>query len=189
MRILRMKIIAVVGMPGCGKSTVLDHMQSKGIPFFNMGDVVTKIEPERRGIKQISEDVEHKIRTELREKLGPAAIAIRTAEEVKNRFKNAKVVAIGGIHSPAEVNHFKKEFGSDFFIVCIDCSEKTRLGRLKKRSYRALDEKAFWHREEWEHSVGIDEVMKNADVHISNEGTQAELISQTDALLSKLKLA
>lgn len=181
-----MKIIAVVGMPGCGKSTMLDHMQSKGIPFFNMGDVVTKIEPEKRGIKQISEGIEHKIRTELREKLGPAAIAIRTAEEVKSRFKNEKVIAIGGIHSPAELNHFRKEFGNDFFIVCIDCSEKTRLERLKKRSHRPLDEKAFWHREEWEHSVGIDEAMRSANVHINNEGSKEALIKQTDAIIKGL---
>lgn len=184
-----MKIIAVVGMPGSGKSTMLDYMQSKGVSFFNMGDVVTKIEPEKRGITQISEQIEHSIRTELREKLGPAAIAIRTAEEVKNRYKGAKVVAIGGIHSPAELDHFKKEFGSDLFIVCIDCREATRLERLKKRGYRSLDEKAFWHREEWEHSVGIDTVMSAANVHLSNEGDPASLIKQTEELMKKLKLA
>lgn len=96
------------------------------------------------------------------------------------------MIAIGGIHSPAELNHFRKEFGNDFFIVCIDCSEKTRLERLKKRSHRPLDEKAFWHREEWEHSVGIDEAMRSANVHINNEGSKEALIKQTDAIIKGL---
>lgn len=186
MRKIHMKIIAVVGMPGSGKSTVLDRLAAKGIPVFNMGDVVTKIEPKIRGIKESSEAVEHKIRTELREKLGMAAIAIRTVEEVRKQFKDAKVVAIGGIHSPAELNHFKKEFGSNLFSICLDCSPETRLTRKKIRQERPVNEEEFWHREKWEKSVGIDEVMGSANIHVDNEGTQEKLILQIDSILEEL---
>ena len=181
-----MKIITVVGMPGSGKSTVLDRLHARGIPIFNMGDIVTKFEPSKRGIKESSEAIEHKIRTELREMLGPAAIAIRTVEEIKKQFKNSAVVAIGGIHSSDELNYFKKEFGSNLFSICLDCSPTTRLDRKKIRKERPVNESEFWHREDWEKSVGIDYVMENADIHINNERTISDLLSQIDSILEEL---
>ena len=44
-----MKVFAVAGMPGAGKSTVMDRVKSEGFFVIRMGDLVME-EARRRGI-------------------------------------------------------------------------------------------------------------------------------------------
>lgn len=165
-----MKILVIVGMPGSGKTEALKLIEKQGIPFFNMGDVVTKIEPKKRGIKKINEYIEDEIRMDLRKRLGPAAIAIVTTDEVEKM--NADIVAISGIHSFAELNYFKEKFGGGFTIIAIQASTKLRSKRSAKRKIRPLSKEEFEHREhEYAKNFEIQKIMEKADYKINNEGT------------------
>ena len=76
-----MRVIAIVGMPGSGKTEAVKQFEKQGISSFNMGDVVTRIEPAKRGITKLDAYTETEIRMDIRKKLGPAAVAIITAED------------------------------------------------------------------------------------------------------------
>ncbi len=165
-----MKIIGIAGLPGSGKTEALEIFKSKGIPVFNMGDVVTKIEAKKRGVKKLNETTEHEIRTDLRKKYGEDAIAIMTSQEIEKTKSN--VAAIAGIHSFSEINYFKKRFGS-VVIIAIEASKETRLKRLSKRKIRSLTKEEFEQREAHDR-YDIPEIMKKADYKVSNDGAMKE---------------
>ena len=180
-----MKVVAIVGMPGSGKSEALKAIEKSGVPVFNMGDVVTRIEPEKRGIKQIDEYKENEIRRDIRKKFGPAAIAVVIAEEIEKM--DTDIVAIGGLHSFPELEYFRKKF-NDFHIISIEASKETRFKRLLKREYRALDKEAFEHREKkYSEDFDIAEIMEKAEYKIDNERSLEELQKQIDEILNKIK--
>lgn len=181
-----MKVICIVGMPGSGKSEVLDIFKENGIPTFNMGDVVTRIEPESRGITEVNEYVESEIREDIRKKLGPAAVAIRTVEEVRKMVSDT--VAIAGIHSFEELEYFKKELDQDFVLVSVECSKDVRRLRISVRADRPMSSDEFEHREKkYSEIFDVAKVMERADISIDNNGTKEELKSQVEDVIGKLK--
>jgi dephospho-CoA kinase len=180
-----MKVIVIVGMPGSGKTEALKIIAEAGIPVFNMGDVVTKIEPEKRGIKEIDEYVENKIRRDIRKKLGPAAVAVVSTEEVEKM--NTEIVAIGGLHSFPELSYFKEKFGDDLHLIAIASPGETRFKRLSRRGYRKLDKEAFEHREKrYSEDFNIPAIMEQAEYKISNEGSLEDFKKAVEKVLADI---
>ncbi|MEE9406351.1 MAG: AAA family ATPase [Candidatus Aenigmarchaeota archaeon] len=181
-----MKVVCLVGMPGSGKNEVLNVFEKHGIPTFNMGDIITKIEPEARGITEINEYVESEIREDIRKKLGPAAVAIRTVEEV--RKLGSDTVAIAGIHSFEELEYFKKELGEDFTLVAVECNRDIRRIRLSVRAERAMSADEFEHREKnYSEIFDVAKLIEQADISLDNNGTKEELVAQAEKLISEIK--
>ena len=165
-----MRVLAIVGMPGAGKTEALNVIAEKGIAVFNMGNVVTRIEPEKRGIKEINEDIENEIRRDIRKKMGPSAVAIVTTEEIEKM--DTKTIAIVGLHSFTEVEYFKERFGNDFHLISVESSKEIRFKRVSKREYRALDKEAFENRERrYLEDFEIPGLMEQAEYKIRNEGS------------------
>jgi len=180
-----MKVLAIVGMPGSGKTEALNAIAEKGIPVFNMGNVITKIEPKKRGIEKIDEYKENEIRRDIRKKLGPAAVAVVIAEEVEKT--NADIVAIGGLHSFAEMDYFKERFGSDFHLIAIEASKETRFKRLSERGHRKLYKDAFEHREKrYSEDFDIPAIMEQAEYKISNEGSLEDFKKEVKKTLDEV---
>lgn len=167
---IKMKIIAIVGLPGSGKSEALEVLKSKGIPVFNMGDVITKIEAKKRGIKKLSEPEEHKMRVGLRKEFGEDAIAMLASTEIEKM--KTKIVAIGGIHSFDEIEYFKKRFG-EVAIVAIQAGRETRMKWLSKRSIRPLTKEEFEQREIHDR-YDIPEIIEKSDYKVKNDGALKE---------------
>jgi len=180
-----MRIIAIVGMPGSGKTEALKLIENQGIPSFNMGEVVTKIEPKKRGIKKINEYIEDEIRMGLRKKFGPAAVAAVTTEEVIKI--SAKTVAIAGLHSFAELNYFKEKFGNAFTLIAIQASPEIRSKRSAKRKIRPLSKEEFAHRErKYAKNFEIQKIMEKADYKISNEGTVEQFRQEVKRVIKEI---
>ena len=180
-----MKVIAIVGMPGSGKTEALNAIAEKGIPVFNMGDVITKIEPRKRGIEKTDEYIENEIRKDIRKKFGPAAVAIIIAEKVEKT--NAGIAAIGGLHSFPELEYFRQKF-NDFHLIAIEASMETRFKRLSKRKYRKLDKAAFEHREKrYSEDFDIPAIMEQAEYRISNEASLEDLKTYIEIILDRIK--
>ncbi|MBI2971847.1 MAG: AAA family ATPase [Candidatus Aenigmarchaeota archaeon] len=175
------KIIGIVGMPGSGKTEALHLFKSHGFPVFNMGDVVTRIEPAKRGIRELNEFVEQQIRTDLRRQYGKDAIAMLTSQEVEKI--DADVVVVAGIHSFPEIAYFKKKFGSDFVLIALEADGETRFKRLDSRKVRPLTREEFEHRE-INDRYDIPEIVQQADYTVENEGTLREFQKALEQLIS-----
>ena len=176
------KIIGIVGMPGSGKTEALQIFKERGFAVFNMGDVVTTIEPAKRGIKELNEFIEQQIRTDLRRKHGKDAIAKLTADEVDKL--EAPVVVIAGIHSFDEITYFKKHFG-DFQLIGLEAARETRFKRLDSRKVRPLTREEFEHRE-LNDRYDIPEIVKQADHRVQNEGTLRDFQQRLGKLIDTM---
>jgi len=177
------KILGVTGMPGAGKSLVVEVAKEKGYTVIIMGDEIRE-EAKRRQIPATPENL-GKIMLELREKEGADVVAKRCVWKIKEA-KQEKVV-VEGIRSLNEVEAFKKFF-KNFQLVAVHASPKTRFERLIRR--RRSDDPKNWEnfvkRDLRELNVGIGKVIAVADYMIVNEGTIEEAKKIIRRVLEKI---
>ena len=100
-------LVCLTGMPGAGKSTIAEGLESKGYEIINLGNAV-RDEAKNRNLEASRENL-GKLMLELREKNGPGAIA----ELVKSKIKSstANVLLIDGVRSNDEIQVLRK-FGT-----------------------------------------------------------------------------
>lgn len=163
-------IVCLTGMPGAGKTTIAEALQSKGYDKITMGDAV-RSEATRRKIEPTSENL-GKIMLELRERNGPGAVA----KLIKDQILNSKsdVILIDGVRSIAEVNVLKKI--GKVRILAIHASGDTRFKFLtgRGRSDAPGDRDDFTKRDSREIGVGMSESIALADETISNNNLTIE---------------
>ncbi|HID42281.1 MAG TPA: flagellar hook-basal body complex protein FliE [Archaeoglobaceae archaeon] len=179
-----MKIIAFVGLPLSGKSTAANVARKLGIPVVVMGDVVRE-EVKKRGLELTDENA-GKIASELREEEGMDAIAKRCIPIIKNI--SGHVVVIDGIRGIAEVECFKKEFGDDFILICIDSNIDKRLERAlgRKRSDDISSIEELKQRDERELSWNMDKAMQVCYFTIKNDSGYRKFTNEVEKLLREL---
>ncbi|MFH0749393.1 MAG: AAA family ATPase [Candidatus Gottesmanbacteria bacterium] len=132
-----LKLIAIVGMPGAGKSVAADFFQSKGIPILRFGDQ-TDIGLKEFGLEK-NEKNERWVREKLREELGMAAMAIKIEPRIIEAAKTHAMVVLDGLYSWEEYIVLKKKFPM-LQLLCIYASPKVRRERLQHRAVRPLTE-------------------------------------------------
>jgi dephospho-CoA kinase len=161
-------VLALTGMPGSGKSLVVNITREKGYEIIIMGDVIRE-ENRKRGLAPTPENT-GQVMLELRQKEGPATIAKRCLPRIA-ATKNPKIL-IDGIRSLDEVaelqNHFPK-----LTLIALHASPQTRFSRLLKRD-RPDDPKnwqTFRERDIRELTVGLGNAIAMAENMIINEGT------------------
>ncbi|MFW9988521.1 MAG: AAA family ATPase [Candidatus Odinarchaeota archaeon] len=173
-----MKVIAICGLPGSGKSTAIEAIKDLGI-VVSMGDIVRN-EAKKRKLEP-SDAIIGKIAKEMRETGGAAIIAEKCIELIKDM--SSEVVFVDGVRSLFEVNVFRKLW--KFPIVAIKVDEEKRIKRLFKRG-RSDDPKHFQElkiRDKREREFGQDDVLKNADYIILNNSTINELKKKSRKLI------
>ncbi len=161
-------IVLVTGMPGSGKSVFSRAASDLGLSVVCMGDAVRE-EARRRGLKPTRENL-LRLTKELRERLGPCAVAKLTIKMLQERSGKGRVLVIDGVRSLHEVELFKRSLGR-CVIVAIHTSPRERFNRLRLRG-RADDPKSweeFVERDKLELRLGIGEVIALADVMLVNE--------------------
>lgn len=163
-----MRVIAVVALPGSGKSEAANVAEEMGIPVVTMGDVIRNACRER-GL-ETTEDNMGAVATALREDGGDAAIAEASIPLIENYVESHDTVLVDGIRGIAEVNRFNDVFGDDFSLVSIDVPFETRLERIQTRGRdpTAEDAMALKRRDERELGYGMGEAMQEADFTIEN---------------------
>ena len=78
------KILAIVGMSGSGKSVIVDYLTSKGYPKVYFGGMIYK-EMEKRGIPRTEDgESEKKFREEIRETEGKDWVVRQVIAETKD---------------------------------------------------------------------------------------------------------
>jgi dephospho-CoA kinase len=178
-----MKIVAFAGMPGSGKTAAVKVALDRGIQVLRMGDSVWD-EVKRRDLP-LKAEVVGQVADEMRESHGPDVWARRTLRKVD---PDAKLVVIDGLRSMAELVVFKNALGNDFVVVHIQCPTDVRLERVTGRGREddTASVEAFRARDERELSWGLGEVLEEADVVISNTGTEQELRINVAFLLNDI---
>ena len=183
------QILAFVGAPAAGKTVAAAVAKEIGIPVVTMGDVI-RGELQRRKLS-LSDANAGSIANELREREGMDAIARRCIPRIKDinakegeKAKKSTIV-IDGIRGIAEVETFKKEFGTDFILVKIEAPLVLRYNRIKTRGRGddLLNIEEFKEREEREKRWGMGEAMEKAEKVITNEDSLEEFKEQIKRIL------
>ena len=173
-------IVCITGMPGAGKSTIVNKLQEIGFTKFTLGDGI-RAEAKRRNVDPSGENL-GKIMLEVREKNGPGAVAELIKDSIQNSTQD--VVIIDGVRSIAEIDVLKQI--GDVKLLAIDASPETRFNFLSSRG-RSDDPKTqenFQERDNREISVGLDKSIDIADKTITNRNlTIDELVNSAKKLL------
>ena len=129
------KLIAIVGMPGAGKTVAADFFNAKGIPVLRFGDQ-TDITLKELGLPR-NEKNERFIREKLRKDLGMAAMAIKIEPRILEAAKNNSMIVLDGLYSWEEYIYLKDKF-PEIQLLCIYAPPTIRYIRLGNREIRPL---------------------------------------------------
>jgi len=181
------RALALVGMPGAGKTLCAHHLESRGFFQYRFGSIVVN-EVLRRG-QVINPENERVVREELREKEGMAAIARRALPHLKTALASHSNIIIDGLYSFSEYKILSPELGASMIVVAIVSNRALRYQRLASRIDRPLTAQEAETRDYQE----IERLEKGgpiaiADYTLLNNGDEADLLKSLDVLVDKLGL-
>lgn len=176
------KIIAILGLPGSGKTEAVNYLIKKySWPKVYFGEV-TFDEMKRRGL-EINEKNERLTREDLRAQFGQLIYAQRVIEKIKS-LPNNKNVLVESLYSWPEYLEFKKEFAEDFITVALYASSKVRYARLGNRPTRPLSPQECQSRDYAQiENLSQAGPIAMADYTVGNNGTMDELWLQIDEII------
>jgi len=182
------KILAIVGMCGSGKSTVIEYLTNKGIPKVYFGGVILKAMTEA-GI-EVTPDNERKFREDIREQEGKDFVVKRVVEEVKSLIDaGQKRIVLDGLYTWTEYKVLKKEFPSEenMVVAAVVVPKNLRHRRVADRPVRPLSVQEV-NKRDWTEIENIEKggPIANADYFIDNSGTIEELHERVQALLDEI---
>jgi dephospho-CoA kinase len=177
-----MKIIAIVGMPGSGKSLVSSYLRAKGFPTIRFGEIIVN-EVVNRGW-EVNPKNEQTVREDLRRQLGMDACVQLTLEAIRGHMAEQQTLIIDGLYSFSEYKTLNEEFGDKLIVIAIFTPKALRYQRLAARAERPLTREEAVERDYME----IERIEKGgpiamADFTLINDGTQEKLIQEVDNLL------
>jgi len=159
-------VVGLAGMPGAGKSVVVNVAKTHGYGVVVMGDEVRE-EAKKRGLEPTPENL-GRLMLELRRMDGETVIAKRCVPKIAG-MAEGKVI-VDGVRSLAEVEEFRQHFPR-FVLVAVHASPETRFRRLfhRRRSDDPKSWEVFHERDKRELSVGLGNVIALAEYMIVNE--------------------
>jgi dephospho-CoA kinase len=179
------KVVAIVGMAGAGKSEVASLFEEYGFKKIRFGDITDK-ELRNKGLEP-NEENERYIRQQLRKEHGMAAYAKLNLSSINGSLKSSNVV-LDGLYSWEEYILLKEYYGGQFSTVAVWASAATRHARLAYRTERSLTLEEAANRDKSEiENINKGGPIAMADFTIVNETSLEELEKETERVLSVLK--
>lgn len=182
------KILAIVGMSGSGKSVVVDYLTDKGYPKVYFGGMIYK-EMEKRGIERTEDgESEKKFREMIRETEGADWVVQQVIAETRDLIAaGQKRIILDGVYSWTEYKTLKHEFPGCVTVVAIVVDKNLRYKRVAKRAERAFDKNAIRERDRSE----IENLEKGgpigaADYYVLNNGTKEEMCARINTILKEV---
>ncbi len=176
-----MKIIAIVGMAGSGKSEAAKLFENNGFTRIRFGDITEEILKEKG--MDINEANEKTIRESIRKEHGMAAYAKLNLRKIEEAAKKTKVI-IDGLYSWEEYLFLKEKFGNSLIVLAVYSPPEERYERLSEREIRGLTKEQARTRDK----VEIENLNKGgpiamADYTILNVGTLFDLQNKFDEFM------
>jgi dephospho-CoA kinase len=160
-------VLGLTGMPGSGKSLVVNVAKEQEYEVISMGDIVRE-ETKKRKLELTPENV-GKVMLALRREEGPAVVARRCLPKIA--ASKSKKIIVDGIRSLDEVDELKRNLPK-FTHIGVHAGPETRFERLYNRA-RPDDPKNwedFNERDMRELSVGLGNAIAMAERMIINQG-------------------
>lgn len=165
-------VVGLAGMPGSGKSLVVETARELGYAIVVMGDVIRE-ETVKRGLDLTPHNV-GKVMLQLRADGGVTVVAQKCIPKIEAQASTK--VLVDGLRSLYEVEAFKAHFAK-FSLVAVHASPETRFNRLFSR--RRSDDPSGWEvfrdRDMRELSVGVGNVIAMAEQMIVNDNSVEEI--------------
>src|SRR5579883_136740 len=179
------RILAIVGMPGSGKSVVAAYLKNQGFPMIRFGEIIIR-EVEKRALP-ITPQNERIVREEIRRNQGMDACAQIALPLIKSQLLEHQLVIIDGLYSFSEYKTLKQEFDEELLILAIFTPKNLRYERLALRPSRPLTIKEAEERDFME----IERIEKGgpiamADLTIINDGTEYQLYRNIEAIVEQV---
>jgi dephospho-CoA kinase len=180
-----MKVVAVVGMVGSGKSEIARFFSVKGYTTIRFGDITD--EAVRKQGLPLTEENERPTRERIRQEQGMAVYAKLSVPRIDNALKTSNVV-VDGLYSWEEYIYLKDYYGDKFMVVAVWASPQDRYNRLAGRQKRPLmlREAAGRDRAEIE-NLNKGGPIAMADFTILNTGSMSDLKKQVERIIARLK--
>jgi dephospho-CoA kinase len=179
------RVIALVGMPGSGKSEAAAVIESHGYKRIRFGDITDE------GVKQkglaLNEDSERLVREELRQLKGMAAYAILNLPRIQDALEHSNVV-IDGLYSWEEYKYLKEQLAGNLLVVTVWSPPALRYKRLADRKIRPLSAEQARSRDYAEiENVNKGGPIAMADYIIINNSTLKSLLKQTEDIIKVIR--
>lgn len=181
------KILAIVGMSGAGKSVVVDYLTERGVPKVYFGGMILK-EITKRGI-EITPDNEREFREKIRQDEGKDWVVHQAIAETKDLIAaGQKRIVLDGVYSWTEYKILKHEFpGDQLTFIAVITPKNLRYDRVARRPERPFDAKAIRERDYSE----IENLEKGgpivaADYFLMNDGSIDDLHNKLKKILTEI---
>lgn len=161
-------VVGLGGMPGSGKSLVVEVAKELGYDIVTMGDVVRE-QTRLAGLEPTPANI-GKVMLELRAKEGQYVIAKKCIPKIEAQTSSR--VLIDGLRSLYEADIFKEHF-TGFTLVAVHAPPNVRFERLKirGRSDDPPNYEVFHERDMRELGVGLGSVIAMAEKILVNDNS------------------
>jgi len=179
------RAIALVGMPGSGKTLCAQHLKQRGFFEFRFGGIVVD-EVVRRGLP-INPENERVVREELRRNEGMDVMAKRALPHLRAAFTERNCIVIDGLYSFSEYKTLINQLDAELIVIAIVSPRRVRYERLARRAERPLT----WEEAEARDFQEIEMLEKGgpialADYTLVNDRDPDSLLQALDALVDSL---
>lgn len=179
------RALALVGMPGSGKSSCAQHLERHGFWQYRFGGIVEG-EVRRRGMA-VNPENEKLVREELRTTHGMEAMALKATPALNQALQTRPCIVIDGLYSWSEYKYLRHELHADLTVVAVVCRRELRYQRLAQRPIRPLTA-AEAEARDWAEIENLEKggPIAIADYTLSNDGPIETLLGDLDAVLNAL---
>lgn len=129
-------IIAIVGLPGAGKTEAAHYFKEKNLPIISFGKVINEYIDGHK----LPHDVKthREVRMGLREKHGMEAMAVLNEKNIKEALEKNLIIIIDGLRSWEEYIYLRNIFKNvDIKILALFVDKDIRYRRSLQRHYRS----------------------------------------------------
>jgi dephospho-CoA kinase len=177
-------IIGLAGMPGSGKSLVVENARALGYAAVIMGDVIRE-ETLKLGLELTPQNV-GKVMLQLRADGGNTVVAQKCIPKIEQQTANK--IIIDGLRSLYEVDAFKTHF-TKFNLMAVHAPPEIRFYRLfnRRRSDDPNGWEVFRERDMRELSVGLGNVIAMAEQMVVNDGNYDEVKTRVKDCLQRIE--
>lgn len=179
------KILAIVGLTGAGKSEAVEYVTSKQFPKVYFGGVI--IQAVKDAGLDVTPENEQMMREQLRVEEGKDVVVKRIIKQLQELIDSGqKRIVADGLYTWTEYKALKHEFPGSVELIAVVAPRYLRYRRLAQRPVRP-----FTHTEaetrDWSEIENLEKggPIAIADHYIINKGSIDELQLKIDKILEK----